>query len=431
MNRRARSAAILIVTLILALLLPAAVAAQSKVVFWYRIGASEYEWIRDVVKPRFEAENPRIKLEVVHLSGSRAEADQKILVAVAANQQVDVVRTNPEINLMEYARQGTVIPVDKYVAASKLDLGLYYKPGIDMLTIDGKLYGLPYTTLPRPVVWYVPDYFAGSGVPAPSFNWTTDDWRSAARKLTRDSNGDGKTDIFGTGYAVSDVEMEVLANSFGGAFLDPTGTRSMAGDPETLQGLQFLYDMIYQENSAPTAKQLEGNMDQMFGAGRLAMTWANYWNRPLYEAQLPKLNLKYKTSMIPIGPKGRYIQFVSGCLSILRTSRDPAAAFEWLEFYSSVENGTQYVIKGFNPAPRPASHQDARLKGDAVLQEFLPYYDVRPYALPVWPKNLRRPQYVQIVTNALQRMFVLGEKPAVVLPDLHKEISDLLKQPSL
>jgi multiple sugar transport system substrate-binding protein len=427
MKRRMFPAA---VVLAFALLLPAAVAAQSKVVFWYRITASEYEWIRDVVKPKFERENHRIKLEVVHLSGSRAEADQKILVAVAANQQVDVVRTNPEINLMEYVKQGTVIPVDRYVAADKLDLSLYYKPGIDMLTIDGKLYGLPYTTLPRPVMWYVQDAFAGSGVPAPSFNWTTDDWRAAARRLTKDTNGDGKIDVFGTGYATSDVEMEVLANGFGGAFLDPTGTKSLAGLPETLAAMQFLYDMIYQENSAPRPDQLEGGMTQMFGAGRLAMTWGNYWDRAPLEAQIGS-KFTWKPNMIPVGPKGRYIQFVSGCLSILRTSRDPAAAFEWLKYYSSEENGKEYIAKGFNPAPRPASNNDPRFRGDSILQAFLPYYDVRPYNLPVWPKNLRRPQYVQIVTNALQRMFVLGEKPAAVLPQLDRDITDLLKQPSL
>jgi ABC-type glycerol-3-phosphate transport system substrate-binding protein len=300
-----------------------------------------------------------------------------------------------------------------------------------MLTIDGKLYGLPYTTLPRPVVWWVQDYFANAGVPAPHFNWTTNDWLAAARRLTADRNGDGRTDVFGTGYATADVEMEVLINSFGGAFIDPTGTRSLADQPETLQGVQFLYDMIYQQNSAPRPNQMEGNMDQMFGAGRLAMTWANYWNRPLYEAQLPKLNLKYKSNMVPVGPRGRFIQFVSGCFSILRTSRNPAAAFKWLEFYSSTENGAEYVLKGFNPAPRPASHLDPRLKGDAVLQEFLPYYDVRPYSLPITPANLRRPQYTQILGNALQRIFVLGEKPAAVLPELHKEITDLLRQPSL
>ena len=81
-----------------------ALAVAEKVVFWYRIGASEFEWIRDDLKPRFEAAFPDIELELVHLSASRAEADQKILIAVATNQHVDVVRTNPEINLTQYAR---------------------------------------------------------------------------------------------------------------------------------------------------------------------------------------------------------------------------------------------------------------------------------------------------------------------------------------
>ena len=47
------------------------------------------------------------------------------------------------------------------------------------------------------------------------------------------------------------------------------------------------------------------------------------------------------------------------------------------------------------------------------------------------PENLRRPQYVELVRNAIERMYVLGEQPADVLPDLHRDITRLLRQRSL
>ena len=92
---------------------------------------------------------------------------------MATNQHVDVVRTNPEINLTQYARQGTIVPIDEYAAQSGLDKENYYAAAIDMLTVDGKLYGLPYTALPRPVLWYndkfrLPDMVRSPGPPVAS-----------------------------------------------------------------------------------------------------------------------------------------------------------------------------------------------------------------------------------------------------------------------
>ncbi len=404
--------------------------SKAKVIFFYRIGAANYEWITEQIEPRFEAAFPYIDLEIVHLSGSRAEADQKILVAVASNQHVDVVRTNPEINITQYAEQGIVIPIDQFAAASGFDKENFYQAGIDMVTVDGKMYGVPNTILPRPVIWYVEDYFKEAGVPLPHFDWTTSDWRSAAIKLRQDKDGDGTVDIFGTGYPTSDVENEIFLNGFGGGFLDQTGTKSLANLPESLEGAQFIYDMIYKDNSAPKPDQLEGNMNQMFGAGRLAMTVANYWNRNLFREQMGD-KYTWRPNMIPKGTKGRYMQFVAGCWSILRTSRHPQEAFEWLKFYSSEEINTEFVRMGFNPACRPAVNNRAEFKNDRILQEFLPLYEVQQYGVPVWPKNLRRPQYVQIVRNALQRMYSLGEEPSVVMPELHTEITELLQQPKL
>ena len=86
---------------------------------------------------------------------------------------------------------------------------------------------------------------------------------------------------------------------------------------------------------------------------------------------------------------------------------------------------------GFNIGTRPAVNHDPQFQDDPFVQQFLPIYEVRPYNLPVWPENLRRPQYVELVRNAIQRMYVLGEQPAEVLPELHRDITRLLRQRSL
>ena len=134
---------------------------------------------------------------------------------------------------------------------------------------------------------------------------------------------------------------------------------------------------------------------------------------------------------LPAGPKGRFQQYVAGCLSILKSSRSPQAAFEWIKFFTTAEINREYVEMGFNIGTRPAVNQDPQFADDPFVQQFLPIYEVRPYNLPVWPENLRRPQYVELVRNAIERMYVLGEQPAEVLPELHRDITRLLRQRSL
>ena len=83
MNRRMRLASAMIVTLIFSVVVPLAVTAQSKVVFWYRIGASEYEWIRDVVRPKFEAQNPKNAFNYFRMGYASALAWIMLLILLA------------------------------------------------------------------------------------------------------------------------------------------------------------------------------------------------------------------------------------------------------------------------------------------------------------------------------------------------------------
>jgi multiple sugar transport system substrate-binding protein len=398
----------------------ASAAEPTKVVFWFYISAGQFEWTRDVIIPMFEEKHPNIEVEVIHIP-SRGEADQKIITAIASNTQVDIIRINPDFNLTQYAKLGYVVPLDNLAKQGKLAFSEFYKGAIDLLTVDGKVFGLPYTALPRPGLWYNKEYFDAAGLSYPNDNWKLEDFRSAAKRLRKD-------DTFGATTPADNIDFEIVMHSFGGAFTNTEGTRSMAANPESVEAMQFLYDMVYKDNSIPKQDQMEGNFATMFGAGRIGMKIGNYWERgPLTKAFGDKYTLK--SAPLPLGPKGRFIQFVTGSLAITRTSKNPTAAFEYLKFYTGDEINTLYVEKGFNPASRPAVNNKPQFKDDAILQEWLRYYEI-PYRLSDWPKNLRKQQLNETQSNAIQRMFTLGEAPAQVMKDLDKEINELLALPA-
>ena len=126
---------------------------------------------------------------------------------------------------------------------------------------------------------------------------------------------------------------------------------------------------------------MEGSLHEMFGSGRMAMNIGNYWNRNFYKAQMGEDD-EFRMAPLPAGPVGRFQQYVAGCLSILKSTRSPQEAFEWIKYFTSHEINLEYVDKGFNIGTRPAVNQDPRFADDPFVQQFLPIYEVRPYNLP-------------------------------------------------
>ena len=61
----------------------------------------------------------------------------------------------------------------------------------------GKLVGLP-TDFSTIVMFYNKDWFDRCGVPYPHDNWTWQEYLEIAHRLTRDTDGDGRIDVWGT-----------------------------------------------------------------------------------------------------------------------------------------------------------------------------------------------------------------------------------------
>lgn len=79
----------------------------------------------------------------------------------------------------------------------------------------GKIYGVPFqwqTTL----LFYNKTIFDASGVDYPSGSWKWDSVQAVSRKLTRDTNGDGKLDQWGFGATTGFEFLFSLIWSFGG-----------------------------------------------------------------------------------------------------------------------------------------------------------------------------------------------------------------------
>ena len=88
----------------------------------------------------------------------------------------------------------------------------------------------------------------------PTADWTWDDVRAASKKLTLDTNGDGKIDQYGFVFDQWDMEpgwSEALW-SYGGDIISADHTKTLVGEQKSREGWQILYDMVFVDKSSRT-----------------------------------------------------------------------------------------------------------------------------------------------------------------------------------
>ena len=189
------------------------------------------------------------------------------------------------INLRGYdvfpnaGNSGAVLDVNQYYDFAKdptWQVDFFKTTGV----FKGKRYGIPYT--PNEVgngIWYRRDLLRKFNVPDlwtyvnnDTWNWQT--FRAVCKKLTQDTDGDGKPDYWG--FTSSDPWLEfVHANN--GALL----TSGVNGAPRigldsknSLEAIQFIADLHMIDNTVPDGKELGAITNSPFNAmftGKVAM----------------------------------------------------------------------------------------------------------------------------------------------------------------
>jgi multiple sugar transport system substrate-binding protein len=245
---------------------------------------------------------------------------------------------------LDYQSKGTLLNLTSYIDKNKSMLdGLYPQTLQAYQTADG-YFGLPrdFQTI---VLFYNKDMFDKAGLSYPTADWTWEDLRAAAKKLTLDTNADGKTDQYGFNFDMWDMEpgYSEAIWSYGGDVLNADHTKTLLGEPAARQAWQFLYDMTFVDKSVPDATTSEEYGGDTFAAGVSAMTPMGHWAVPGYA----EAGIKFDVAPMPAGPSGRFTSVNSAGFVISKGSKYPDQAFEFLKFVLSTAGQTRLAELGF------------------------------------------------------------------------------------
>lgn len=304
---------------------PATAAAPKPVTLKVGLPGS-YDVTKKEIIEGFQKQFPHITLEIQ--DAPWAEFATKITAQIAGNNAPDIWFQENAI-VLGYGKRGVAEDLTSYV---KRDLkeSDYVSSLYAAKDANGKVWGIPHGLNPTALA-YNKKIFKDAGIEAPTDNWTYQDMLDTAKKLTKDTNGDGKTDIYGMSVENNLTQgFYPWSKIYGGGWLDETKTKSMLLDPKTLQGITAWQNTM-KSGIAPTFDVLEANgkITQMFGSNKIGMMIMQY------SGQLPfkkdYANLDYDTVMVPKGYDGkRFVPFVANSWVIFSKAKQEQKDAAWV-----------------------------------------------------------------------------------------------------
>lgn len=320
---------------------PAVPVAAEQVTVSYEIAESPErtpvmrKWGEDFMKL-----HPIIKVEAVP-----QQDVEKNVVAIQGGAGPDLIISDWNA-LASYAGNGMAVPLDAFVQADGFDLSQFFPMPLDGYRYNGLLYALP-LKVDTHVMAYNRDLFDQGGVQYPR-EWTWDALRSNARKLTRDTNGDGQPEQFGFGLYAFYVDGYIgwIWQNGGNVYSRVNGkVKSTYNDPKTVDAVQFLVDLMHQDQVMAdpnwlSRQNLRG--DQMFTASKVAAYFTGEWRLRFFNQANPLLN--WDIAMVPYNAQ-RAIELGGIGYLINPNARHKKEAWELLKFIAAGESAQRSVIE--------------------------------------------------------------------------------------
>lgn len=238
-----------------------------------------------------------------------------------------------------------------------LDLAPYYERDPDstnrfentFYTLGDKIYG-GWTVAETMITYYNKDVFDEAGLSYPPATagdaWTWDEFVEVAKKLTKDRNGVDATspdfdpeniETYGVSFPRWWAVYLPLIASNGGSFANEDGTELLLNQPEAVEVLQKMQDLIYVHHVAPTPTQgeaLPAAAEVMMQTGKVAMTFEGHW-KVLDFSQLPSLN--WGMGVLPYFDEPTTLLVSGGSVAFADTPC-PDATWEFYKFHNDPEN---------------------------------------------------------------------------------------------
>ena len=198
-------------------------------------------------------------------------------------------------------------------------------------------YALPYETVPT-LMFVNKTLLTKEGIDMPEENWTWEDFYEICKKVTRDTDGDGVPDQFGS-YNYD--WMDALCSNGGGVF-NKKGTEAALTDSRVVEAVKYVRSI----NDLYGGEKLT---QEDFNGGRVAfmpLTFAEYRTYKTYPYKIRKYaNFQWDCVTMPAGEQGGNISQVDSLLmGISANTKEEKLAWEFLKLLTYDEESQMNIF---------------------------------------------------------------------------------------
>ncbi|HEX3929273.1 MAG TPA: ABC transporter substrate-binding protein [Nocardioides sp.] len=273
----------------------------------------------------------------LQFNGGNDSALQKTVAGFTAGNYPDVAYEYGS-SAAQLAKQPKVVDLTSKVASSSFDWNDFYPSEREAATVDGKVVGIP-ALVDNLALVYNKKLFAQAGIAPPTNDWTWQDFRDAAQRLT-----DAGTHTYGWAYVndgSEDTVWRYLAMLWqaGGSLLSSDNTAPAFDSAAGKAALEQLYEMAVVDKSVYLDNG-NGQYLNLFNSGKIGMLWTGPWDLSSINA-----NVSYGVTYLP-GDNGDHETISGPDLYMLfdHSSARSKAAFDFVAWLTSAKEHIKFAI---------------------------------------------------------------------------------------
>jgi multiple sugar transport system substrate-binding protein len=379
------------------------------------------------IADRWAAQHPGVRVIVEAITSTYGE---KLATSIASGAPPDVfLLDSPDIPA--FVDRGLALDLAPYVSRAGYDTADVFPEVLRIFQRGRQLFALPKGFTPL-VIYYNRKLFRRLGVPEPpDSGWTWDGFLATARALTRDLDGDGRTDVYGLNFPRQLYEWVPFVWSAGGDIMDPTGTRTSGylDGPATVETFRLLTSLVTEHRVAPPVQFLRGG-DAMriarFYLGRQGMLVSGHWQLPRLLSYAERGDLEIGVAAVPRrgGARHQTAVYASGW-AVPATAPYRRLSVELAAWLSGPEAQRLRAESRLElPVLESVARRIARGDPSGVEQAFL---DLVPAGRPPWGATVSDFHEIEELSyDIMDRVLLRGEAPASAARAVARRIDEVI-----
>jgi multiple sugar transport system substrate-binding protein len=368
---------------------------------------ASYNWKETI--EAFEKEYPKIDVDLVILSekGDTQEATQKLDLAAASGEQLDILMFSDPASYAQRVALGMVAPIDEFIEKEGYTVTEDYK--VDT-KIDENYYALPGKFNP----WYVllnKDHLDEAGLEVPT-DWTWDEYMEYAKKLTT-------KDHYGTyfhgpqgGSWLEFMKLALASEEDNTEFVKADGTSNL-DNPLFRKTLEMRYKMEKEDKSATPYSDIISQKlhyrNQFFGQDASTVLIGSWMNTELGGTEQFPLDFNVAIAPYPkndASDEGGFTPVTTDFMSVAANSEHKEEAYKFIRWYTTEGQ----IVQGKNiPSWNGISDEDFGTIIDGIL------------AGTATPEKVDKETLVNVLKNAKSSKII---PPVAYQSELYKVINE-------